>query len=76
MNSPYEISTERDVLVIRVHSPGADQESLQRLLDFLELEAIRKRSALSEGEAEALARGVQSGAWDRVRHLFGGGEGA
>lgn len=73
MSSTYEISTERDTLVIRVYPPGADQESLQRLLDFLELEAVRKRSVLDEGQAEHLAQEVKEGAWQRVRHLFGAG---
>jgi len=74
MSTTYEISTERDTLVIRVHPPGVDQESLRRLLDFLELEAIRKRSVLADEPAEDLVRDVNAAAWERVRHLFGAGQ--
>ena len=63
MSSTYDISTEQDQIVIRIHPPGADREALTKLLDFLELEATRKRSALSEDEAAGLAREVKDAAW-------------
>ena len=74
MKRVYDIKTEQDDLVIRVHQPGADIEGIQRLLDFLELEAIRKRSALGQEEADNLIGEVKEGAWERVRHLYEGGD--
>lgn len=74
MSSAFDVSTEQEQLVIRVHPPGADRETLEAVLDFLELEALRKRSALGEDQAAALAREVKGAAWQRVRPLFGAGE--
>lgn len=74
MSSAFDISTEQGQLVIRVHPPGSDRETLEAVLDFLELEALRKRSALEEDRAETLARDVKEASWQRVRPLFEAGE--
>jgi hypothetical protein len=74
MSSAFDISTEQGQLVIRVHPPGPDRETLAAVLDFLELEALRKRSALGEEQADALADDVKEAAWQRVRPLFEAGE--
>jgi hypothetical protein len=43
---------------------------LGKLLDYLELEAVRHRSQLSADDAADLAASVKEGAWQRVRPLF------
>lgn len=66
----YQISAEGDAIVVRLPRDEVDERTLGAFLDFLELEGLRRRSELSEVQAEALAREVQRGAWERVKYLF------
>ncbi len=70
MSVTYEITTDPEHIVIRLPRASADPEALAKLLDYLELESIRRRSQLSADEAAGLAAEVKRGAWQRVRHLF------
>ena len=70
MGTTYEIPTEQDDIVIRLPRQSADQESLMKLLDYLELEGIRRRSQLTEKDAVNLAAEVKQNAWQQVKHLF------
>lgn len=70
MSITYEITTEQDTIVIRLPKQAADEEVLMKLLDYLELEAIRRRSRLTKEDAKSLAREIKQGAWQQVKHLF------
>lgn len=50
----------------------ANAEELTTLLDYLELEAIRRRSRLTLQEARRLAQDINKESWQQVKHLFVG----
>ncbi|HSU14321.1 hypothetical protein [Longimicrobium sp.] len=68
----YTLDREDRDYVIRVSSDVLDEAELTRLLDYLVLESIRKRSQLTEDHAAMLANEVKQAAWERVRHIFEG----
>ena len=70
MGATYEITTEQDDIVIRLSRQSADQDSLMKLLDYLELEAMRRRSQLTARDVADLTAEVKQGAWQQVKHLF------
>jgi hypothetical protein len=72
MHKAYEIQSDRDQLVIRLDRHLVDRESLIRVLDYVEREALRTRSALSEGQAAALAAEIDRGVWEQVRSKYTG----
>lgn len=73
MSAAYQISTEEDQIVIRLERATADGPALARLLDYLALAAVRRRSALTDEDAAVLAADVKRGAWERAKHLFSDG---
>jgi hypothetical protein len=72
MPTTYQITADQDTIIIRLPREMADVEELAALLDYLELEAIRRRSQLTPKEARYLAQDVKKGAWQQVKHLFVG----
>ena len=74
METPYEIETDQDSIIIRLPRKLANDEGLVRFLDYLEMQDIRQRSELSEEDAEKLTTEVKRDAWQRVRHLFEGSD--
>jgi hypothetical protein len=70
MRTTYGITTDQDSIVIRLPRQLADEEALAKLLDYLELEAIRRRSELSQEDAASLTKDAKQGAWQQVKHLF------
>lgn len=72
MHRAYEIDTNRDQIVIRLDRRLVDRDSLVRVLDHVEREALRARSALSEDQAAALAAEVDRSVWDQVRSKYTG----
>ena len=70
MGAAYEITRDEDSVTIRLPAALADEAQLAKLLDYLELEAVRQRSQLTEEAAATLAVKVKQGAWPRVKHLF------
>lgn len=74
MSAPpaYRIDVQDRELVIRLRQDLLSQEEVSRFLDYLELESIRRRSALSEDEAAGLAAAIDRGVWARTRsHVEG-----
>jgi hypothetical protein len=63
----YSIILEEEDVVIRVHGDLVDQEALTKLLDYLELESIRKRSKLTEAQANVLAAEVDRNVWEKTK---------
>lgn len=66
----YTISIEDQEIVIRLNEDMVDREALTKLLDYIELESIRRRSQLGETEASALAAEVDSSAWENIKEKF------
>lgn len=69
MSAPpaYRIDIQDRELVVRLRQDLLSREEVSRFLDYLELESIRRRSALSEEEAERLAAEIDRGVWERTR---------
>lgn len=57
-------------IVVRVDRELIDETSLRRLLDYIELESIRKRSKLTEEQAARLAQEVDRAAWESSKPKF------
>lgn len=56
--------------IVEVSKDVVSREQISSLLDYLVVESLRKKSGLTEDDADALAREVKRGAWERVSHLF------
>lgn len=63
----YSINIEDNNIVLRLNGYMFDEESLVKLLDYLDLESIRRRSRLSEDEARSLADEIDGEVWEKVR---------
>lgn len=72
MSKVYEVADEQDDIVVRFDSKLVDREALARLLDFIELESIRKHSALSDQDARALADEIDRTVWSQAKHKYSG----
>ncbi len=70
MDTAYQITRERGETVLRFPSQYMDEVQLTRLLDRLELEAIRQQSHLTAADAAMLADEVKRSAWQQVKHLY------
>ncbi len=70
MSAIYEINSDRDEIIIRLPRGLMNEQELSKLLDYIEMEAIRRQSQLSEEDANTLANEIQWGAWQQVKHLF------
>lgn len=70
MNEPeiYSIDVENQEIVIRLNSELVDRDALTRLLDYIEIESIRKRSRLTQAEASDLTDEVNREVWDSTKH--------
>jgi hypothetical protein len=66
----YSIAVEDQDIVIRLNSDLVDRDALTKLLDYIELESIRKRSRLTEAQASRLASEVDRNVWERTRHNY------
>lgn len=66
----YEITSEPGHLVIRFDDDLVDREAVAKLLDYVELESIRKRSQLSEEKASELADEIDRAVWEQVKHRY------
>lgn len=72
MSKAYEIESDRDQFVIRLDRQLVDREVLVKLLDYVERESLRARSALLEDQARSLAAEVDRGVWEQVRSKYTG----
>ncbi|HEX7242545.1 MAG TPA: hypothetical protein VF263_19805 [Longimicrobiaceae bacterium] len=63
----YSIDVQDRDIVVRLHGDVLDRDAVSKFLDFLELEAIRRRSQLTDEQADALAAEVDRSAWERLR---------
>lgn len=70
MSKSYEVANEQGDIVVRFNGELVDRDALSRLLDFVELESIRKRSQLTVEEAVQLADEIDRSVWERVKHKY------
>ena len=70
MNQSYSVAVESDEVVVRLRRDAFDNDTISQFLDYLELEAIRKRSQLTQEQAEALADEADRDAWRHLKDTF------
>ncbi len=66
----YNIAMDKNDIVVRLNGDLFDREELTKLLDYLELESLRKRSQLTEAQAAELAAEIKQRAWENTRQKF------
>ncbi|MDM8536982.1 hypothetical protein QUF70_09535 [Desulfobacterales bacterium HSG17] len=70
MSLAYEISTVQDSIIIKVPRNIANEKTLARFLDFLDMENIRQKSQMTKENALKISKDVKQGAWEQVKNLF------
>jgi hypothetical protein len=70
MNSLYNVAVESQDVVVRFRRDLFDRELLTKFLDFLELEAIRRRSRMTQAQADELAEEINRTGWRRIKRDF------
>jgi hypothetical protein len=63
----YRIDIEGQEIVVRLPRSLLNRDEVSTFLDYLELQAIRRRSELSQEQAEALAEEIDRSTWEAVR---------
>jgi len=69
-STAYSINVENNQITLQLNASLIDQTSLTKLLDFIELESIRKSSQLAEADAELLAEEVNRATWQVTKEKF------
>lgn len=68
--SGFRVTTDEDSFVIRLPRAETDEQTLDKVLDYLELEQLRRQSQLGRDDAADLLAEVKQGAWRQVEQLF------
>ena len=68
---PYSVAIDDQSITIRADRTVFDSVALTKLLDYLSLESIRRRSQATQAEVDALAEEVNRKAWQRVQRQLG-----
>ncbi len=66
----YNVAIDKREVVIRFKRDLIDQTALNRFLDSVELESIRKRSQLTEEQAAELAQEIDRAVWESVKQAY------
>lgn len=66
----YNITVENKDIIVRLNRDIIDRDTLIKLLDYLELETIRKHSRLTEKQAATLAEEIDTKVWSNLKHKF------
>lgn len=69
-STAYSINVENNQITLQLNASLIDQGSLTKLLDFIELESIRKSSQLDEAGAALLSDEVNRAAWQVTKEKF------
>jgi len=69
-NPSYQINVQKRDVIVRFRRELIDRSALSRFLDFLELESIRQRSALTEEQAADLAKEIDQSVWENIKEAF------
>ena len=70
MTGSYNVAVESREVVIRFDKAIFDRESIVKFLDYLELESIRRRSRLTQEQADAIADDIDRAGWQRLKDNF------
>jgi hypothetical protein len=70
----YRIDADEQEIVVRLRRDVLDRDDVSRFLDCLELEAIRRRSRLSEADAAGLADEVDGRVWEDIHPRIWAGQ--
>ena len=63
----YQIDSDSQNIIVKFNKQIVDREALIRFLDYLELESLRKRSQMTEEEANTLALSVKQSVWSKLK---------
>jgi len=66
----YTLAVDNQDVVVRFDKSMIDWEMLARFLDYLELEAIRRRSKLTSAKAAELASAVDHVVWENLKSKY------
>lgn len=69
-STAYSINVENNQITLQLNASLIDQTSLTKLLEFIELESIRKSSQLAEADAELLAEEINRATWQVTKEKF------
>ena len=72
MSISYEIAVEEDSILVRMPANLFSREEIIQFLDYLEVEAIRRRSQLTRADAEQLADEIDQAGWSQMQERSGG----
>jgi len=67
----YQVAIEQDSILVRVPTTLFTRDEIVRFLDYLEVEAIRRRSQLTRADAEALASEIDLAGWNQLQDQAG-----
>lgn len=71
MKDMYQIAYENQDIVIRLPKDSVSKEALTDLLDYLQIESIKSRSALTENQVDSLAEVVDQQVWQSLKKRTG-----
>jgi hypothetical protein len=66
----YTVTVEEQEIVIRFSRTLADYEALSKLLDYIAMQSIRERSALSVVDGYNLASEIDRDIWERNKQKY------
>ncbi len=69
-SAAYSINVENNQITLQLNANLVDRQALTRLLDFIELESIRKRSQLNQEQVDSLAAEINQAAWENLKESF------
>lgn len=72
MSASYEIAVEEDSILVRMPANLFSREEIIQFLDYLEVEAIRRRSLLTRADAEQLADEIDRAGWSQMQERSAG----
>jgi hypothetical protein len=66
----YQVEYQNKDIVIRFDRNSIDKNLLASLLEYLEIEQIRKKSKLTEKQAKLLAKEINQKVWEKIKDKF------
>ncbi len=63
----YSVAYDDEDVVIRFNQHSVDKNLIANFLAFIELEQIRKKSTLTEEQAEMLAKEINKNVWEKLK---------
>lgn len=66
----YQLAYENKDIVIRFDKNSIDKMSLANVLEYLEIEQIRKKSKLSENDILKLSKEINRKVWEQLKEKY------